>query len=118
MVPQHVTRVTRSGPGDAADAGPEKVRAGSGAATVWNAFTDRSGRFHAGHWRGEIGALSVAYAEDELCVILEGRVRLSDARGAVEFGPGDAFVVAAGFAGIWETLEPVLKIYAILDPAA
>ena len=30
-----------------------------------------------------------------------------------EYGPGEAFVIPRGFAGVWETLEPVRKIYAI-----
>jgi hypothetical protein len=29
------------------------------------------------------------------------------------FGPGDMFVIPAGYEGTWETLEPVLKLYAI-----
>ncbi|PJN93275.1 hypothetical protein CNY89_19935, partial [Amaricoccus sp. HAR-UPW-R2A-40] len=32
---------------------------------------------------------------------LEGRVRLEGEGGAVEFGPGEAFVVEGGFAGTW-----------------
>ena len=92
--------------------------AGSGAAVAWNAFSDPSGRFHAGHWQAEPGMRAVAYTETELCVLLEGRVRLTDAAGSVEFGPGDAFVIAAGFRGTWESIGRVTKIYAILEPAA
>ena len=41
---------------------------------------------------------------DELCHILEGTVRLTDAQGvSCTFGPGASFVVAAGFQGTWET---------------
>jgi uncharacterized cupin superfamily protein len=61
---------------------------------------------------------AVAYTEPELCVILEGRVRLADASGSAEFGPGDAFVIASGFRGTWESIGRVTKIYAILEPAA
>ena len=50
--------------------------------------------------------------------MLEGRVRLTDEHGvAVEYGPGDAFVVPAGFTGTWESLEPVRKRYVIYEPA-
>jgi uncharacterized cupin superfamily protein len=114
----HVTSVAMAGPGEAADTPRERVRAGSGAARVWNAFSDASGRFHAGHWRAEPGVMAVNYTEDELCVILEGRVRLTGPDGAVEFGPGDAFTIAAGFAGTWECIGQVTKIYAIMDPAS
>ncbi|PJN93948.1 hypothetical protein CNY89_17385, partial [Amaricoccus sp. HAR-UPW-R2A-40] len=67
----------------------------------WNAFSDSTGRFHVGHWTSEPGVRRVAYDETEFCVILEGRVRLEGEGGAVEFGPGEAFVVEGGFAGTW-----------------
>jgi hypothetical protein len=115
-MPAHIHPVTREGPGAPAHAAPDRLRAGSGASTVWNAFSDASGRFHVGHWSAEPGLREVRYDETELCLILEGRVRLEGPDGAAEFGPGDAFVVAAGFAGSWECLEPVTKLYAILEP--
>ena len=34
----------------------------------------------------------------------------------VDFGPGDCFVVPAGFRGVWEVLEPARKFYAIYEP--
>lgn len=114
----HVHRLSREGPGLAADAAAEKVLAGSGAALAWNAFSDAGGRFHVGQWQHGPGRLAVNYAESELCVILEGRVRLTDSAGAeAEFGPGAAFVIAAGFGGTWESIGRVTKIYAILEPA-
>ncbi|WP_448646888.1 cupin domain-containing protein [Pseudomonas mohnii] len=52
---------------------------------------------------------------DELCHILEGTVRLTDAQGvSCTFGPGSSFVVAAGFQGTWENLTAVRKVYFIL----
>jgi uncharacterized cupin superfamily protein len=52
---------------------------------------------------------------DELCHILEGTVRLTDAQGvSCTFGPGASFVVAAGFQGTWENLTAVRKVYFIL----
>jgi hypothetical protein len=105
------------GPGEPADAAPGKVLEGSGAARVWNAFSGAGAAFHAGHWQGEPARIRVAYAESELCVILTGRVRLSDDGGASEtFGPGEAFVVEPGFTGLWENIGRVTKIYAIADP--
>ena len=59
---------------------------------------------------------AVVYDETEFCVILEGRVRLEGPGGAVEFGPGDAFVIEGGFAGTWESIGRVTKLYAILEP--
>jgi uncharacterized cupin superfamily protein len=115
--PSHVHPLSRTGGAEPADTAPERVIAGSGHARAWNAFSDASGRFHAGYWQAEPGRISVAYTESELCVIMVGRVRLTDAAGSsAEFGPGDAFVVAAGFTGTWESIGRVTKIYAILEP--
>lgn len=114
----HIHRLHQGGTPESADADPDRVLAGSGVANAWNAFSDPSGRFHAGIWQAEAGIRAVTYTESELCVILEGRVRLVSADGSAEFGPGDAFVVAAGFRGSWECVGPVTKIYAILEPGA
>lgn len=84
---------------------------------VRNAFTDGSGRFSGGLWRSSVGAWRVSYTENELCVLTEGRIRISDDAGrSWTFGPGDCFVVPAGFAGLWEVLEPARKFYAIYEP--
>ncbi len=115
-MPLHIHPVTRSGPGEPAPAAPDRLVSGSAASTAWNAFSDASGRFHVGHWSSEPGVRSVRYDETEFCVILEGRVRLTGPDGAAEFGPGEAFVVESGFSGTWESIGPVTKLYAILDP--
>jgi uncharacterized cupin superfamily protein len=116
--PAHVHRLSREVPRSIADAPPDRVLAGSGTAWTWNAYSDPDGRFHAGIWQAEPGALAVSYTETELCVLIEGRVRLTDDRGSVEFAPGDAFVIASGFRGSWESIGQVTKFYAILEPAA
>jgi uncharacterized cupin superfamily protein len=116
-LPRHIHRLGAAGPVETGRVPPDKRLSGDGATATWNAFSDPSGRFHAGHWRHGPGAIAVSYAEDELCVILSGTVRLTGADGvAADFGPGDAFVIAAGFAGTWDSLTEVTKIYAILLP--
>jgi uncharacterized cupin superfamily protein len=112
----HVHPLLEDGDGAASDAAPERVLAGSGFARTWNAFSDASGRFHAGLWRHGPGVLAVDYAEAELCVILEGRVRLTSEDGSVEFEEGEAFVIAPGFRGTWESVGRVTKAYAVLEP--
>lgn len=93
----------------------EKVISGAPRAGLRSAFENEAKGFYVGTWGSEVGAWRVAYDEDELCVILEGRVRLTEEGGeSREFGPGAAFVVPAGFSGVWETLEPLRKIYAIV----
>jgi uncharacterized cupin superfamily protein len=82
--------------------------------TTWNHHTDPTGQFFSGIWASEIGAMNISYTEEELCVILEGKVKLTANDGSsIIFGPGSTFVIPAGFKGVWETLEPVKKIYAI-----
>jgi uncharacterized protein len=85
--------------------------------TTWNHYTDPTEQFFAGIWSSTVGAMKVTYTEEEQCYILEGRCRLTDINGASkEFGPGSAFVIPAGFEGVWDTLEPVKKIYTIWQP--
>lgn len=84
---------------------------------VRNGFIDGTGRFFAGIWRSTPGAWRVSYTENELCVLTEGRVRITDDAGnSSTYGPGDCFVMPAGFQGLWEVLEAARKFYAIFEP--
>jgi len=86
---------------------------------VRNGFTDATGRFFGGIWRSSPGAWRVSYTENELCVLTEGRVRITDDAGhSWTYGPGDCFVMPAGFQGLWEVLESAKKFYAIYEPPA
>jgi len=94
----------------------ERIISGDPQQRTWNYYSDPTGQFHAGIWQGEPGAWRVQYGaqEEELCTLIEGRVRLTDAHGAVqEFGPGASFVVPGGFTGVWENLTRVRKVYAV-----
>jgi uncharacterized cupin superfamily protein len=85
---------------------------------VRNLFTDSTGHFFGGIWQSTPGAWRVTYTENELCVLTEGRVRITDDAGRTStFGPGDCWVMPAGFRGLWEVLEPAKKFYAIYEPA-
>ncbi len=95
---------------------PVKVLAGAPQATVANHYSDPSQQFHCGIWASTPGKWRVSYSEHEFCHLLEGRIRLTGSDGvSVEFAAGDAFVVPAGFAGTWETLEAARKYYAIYE---
>lgn len=81
-------------------------------------YSDRTGNFKTGFWASQPGRAEVHYTKDELCVILDGKVQLTDANGRVEtYAKGDTFLIPNGFKGVWETLEPVRKFYAIHKPA-
>lgn len=86
------------------------------AQSVRNLYSDTTGCFHAGIWSSTPGAWRVVYTENELCVLTQGRVRISDDHGTSwTFGAGESFVVPAGFKGLWEVLEPARKFYAIYE---
>jgi len=94
----------------------DRLLAGSPELQVRNYFTDTSQQFFAGRWSATRGKWRVRYTENELCVMTAGRVVIENERGErVSFGPGDAFVVPAGFSGTWEVLEDCSKVYAIFE---
>jgi uncharacterized cupin superfamily protein len=102
--------------GDKSAPDPDKVVSGAPQTVVENRYADPSGQFFAGDWSSSVGKWQVSYSEHEFCHLLEGRVVLmSDAGERWDFGPGDAWVIPAGFSGTWETLEPARKRYAIFE---
>lgn len=95
----------------------DRVLAGSPEHRAWNYFTDSTGTFFAGRWSGTRGKWRIRYTENELCVMTAGRVVITSDQGERNaFGPGDAFVIPAGFCGTWEVLEDCAKVYAIFEP--
>jgi uncharacterized protein len=79
-----------------------------------NGYESADGNKFVGEWSCSAGSWRVSYSEWEYCRILEGRVRLTADNGHVtDAGPGDNLIIEPGFAGIWENLEPVRKIYVI-----
>jgi uncharacterized cupin superfamily protein len=95
---------------------PDKLLDGHPQQTVANYFTDSTNQFFAGRWSSTRGKWRVRYTENELCVMMAGRVTLtSDDGAASSFGAGDAFVVPAGFSGTWEVVVDCTKIYAIFE---
>jgi uncharacterized cupin superfamily protein len=84
-------------------------------ALSWRHFERTDKCALAGIWEAEPHLERVDCDYDELCHLLEGTVRLTDAAGVSRtFGPGDSFVVAAGFKGRWENLTTVRKVFFIL----
>ncbi|WP_374515379.1 cupin domain-containing protein [Niveibacterium sp.] len=95
---------------------PERLLSGNPQQSAINHYTAAGDRLLAGEWRCEPGSWRVSYDPDEyeFCQILEGHVRLTDDAGPVrEFSAGDAFVIEAGFRGVWETLTYCRKYYVI-----
>jgi uncharacterized cupin superfamily protein len=95
----------------------DRLIAGTPQLQVRNFFSDTTQQFFAGRWSATRGKWRVRYTENELCVMTEGRVLIESSSGErSSFGPGDAFVVPAGFTGTWEVVEDCTKIYAIFEP--
>jgi len=106
----------RSQTGESANPPPENILAGIPRARVSNQYTDASQQYFCGIWTSSAGKWRVRYTEHEFCVLIEGRVRIESAAGEKhDFRAGDAFVVPAGFEGVWEVTEPCKKWYAIFE---
>ena len=94
----------------------DRLISGKPLTRVANYFGDSTQQFFAGRWSATRGKWHVRYTENELCVMTAGRVVIESGSGERStFGPGDAFVVPAGFCGTWEVLEDCSKIYAIFE---
>lgn len=77
-------------------------------------YASGNGAFRTGFWSSQPVRRDVNYVMDEICFILEGKVELTDASGHAEiYVAGDTFVIPAGFKGVWETVEPTRKFFAI-----
>lgn len=97
------------------DRGAEGDRLAKTTTKEW--YVDPTGSFKTGFWAAQPGRAEVHYLKDELCILIEGTVRLTDAAGRTEtYRAGDTFVIPTGFKGVWETVEPVRKFYAIHKP--
>jgi uncharacterized cupin superfamily protein len=115
---EHVVPVVRDGIEPSVPAiGADDVLSEQWTEHAWNRLVTGGG-IAIGSWHGEPGRLRIDdQPYDELSVIQRGRVAIVDADGSrSEFGPGDAFVLRVGFSGVWETLEPTDKVYALQEP--
>ncbi len=81
-------------------------------------YRDPTGAFKTGFWSALAGPpAAINYTMDELCVLLEGEVRLVDSAGRAEiYRAGDTFVIPKGFVGTWETMADVRKFFAVFKP--
>lgn len=96
-----------------------KLLAGNPKQSLWNHYSDPSGKFSAGIWQSEVGKWNIAYTEEEYCQLLEGVSIITDASGVAErVSAGDSFVIPRGFVGTWEVVEPTRKIYVIYEADA
>jgi uncharacterized cupin superfamily protein len=83
---------------------------------IANYFSDPTQQFHSGVWSSTRGKWRIRYTESEFCCLTVGRVVLENLEGKRwEFGPGQGFLIPAGFAGTWEVIKDCTKFYAIFE---
>lgn len=98
---------------------PANPLSGKPRTTTQNFYTDATGALFCGIWTSTKGKWPVEYKEEEFIYLIKGKVKLTAADGRSRtYKAGDAFVIPLGFAGTWETLEPIRKYYAIWDRSA
>ena len=62
-------------------------------------------------WKCEPSTFNWEYTEKETCLILEGKVKITDSANSVSFGPGDFVVFPDGLECTWHVTEAVTKHY-------
>ena len=118
MSASHIFRLDNDTPASERSLVPaERLLAGDPRQGTFNLYSDPGQKFHVGLWESEPATWKVRYDEHEFCTLLAGRLRICDENGGEStFGPGESFVISAGFAGTWQVLEKVRKIYVIYEP--
>ena len=81
---------------------------------TWIEYTSPDESMITGCWEATPGTYHATYAAWEFVHLIEGHVVITpDDDEPKRFGPGDAFIVEAGFSGTWEIQEKVYKHFAI-----
>ena len=62
-------------------------------------------------WQCEPSTFDWAYTEKETCLLIEGKVTVSDGQDSVTFGPGDMVIFPNGLECTWQVHEQVRKHY-------
>ena len=63
-------------------------------------------------WQCEASTFDWAYTQTETCLILDGKVTITDSQGnSVSFGPGDLVVFPNDLECTWNVEQPVRKHY-------
>lgn len=62
-------------------------------------------------WECEPSTFDWAYTEKETCLMLKGKVTVTDGSDSVSFGPGDLVIFPNGLECTWQVTEAVKKHY-------
>lgn len=74
------------------------------------------GNVESGIWTSDVGVWDETdYPVDEVMLMTKGLLRITDADGSThDLAMGSIFALPKGWAGRWEVLEPMAKIYVIV----
>lgn len=75
------------------------------------------GAVDSGVWSCDVGAWDeVDYAVNEVMIMLDGHLRITDTDGAVhDLRAGDMFFLPKGWSGRWDVVEAMRKAYVIVE---
>jgi uncharacterized cupin superfamily protein len=91
-----------------------RVVEGNPTMKTWVQHTSSDGSMICGTWEATPGSYHATYTSYEFVHLIKGRITITpDGGDPKQVGPGDAFVVEAGFKGVWKIDEKVLKHFAI-----
>ncbi|MFQ3345918.1 MAG: putative cupin superfamily protein [Porticoccaceae bacterium] len=91
-----------------------KVIEGRPTMKTWILHTSNDGSMISGIWTATPGTYHATYSEYEFVHLIEGRIIITpEGEEPLDVGPGDAFVVEAGFKGTWQIKEAVVKHFDI-----
>jgi len=95
----------------------ESASAFDGSYTSAIAYRSGDRALSVGLWQSEPGVLRTdAYPYDEFCLVLEGRLIVTNRDGhREEFAPGDTFVIPKGWAGTWNMTTRFKKQYVAFE---
>jgi len=62
-------------------------------------------------WKCEVSKFDWAYTQKETCLLLEGKVTVSDGTDSVSFGAGDLVIFPEDLECVWNVQEAVTKHY-------
>jgi len=62
-------------------------------------------------WRCQPSTFDWAYTEKETCLLIEGKVTVTDGTNFVTFGAGDLVIFPEDLECTWQVSEPVTKHY-------
>lgn len=95
---------------------PERLLQGNPLRHTWTHYETADEALSCGIWACETGAWRIHFADDkhEFFCVISGVVRLHDEAGqVVEVKAGEAAVIPAGFAGVFEVVQPVRKYFVV-----